>query len=214
MPIVYLPDRGVIRIGGAEARDWLNNLLTCDVATLTPGQGRWGALLTPQGKILIDFLITEAPAEDEGGFLLDVSRALVADFTKRLNHYYRTDWRILPPPKAGSSVSEADMKRREAELILASLEKDDFLVALDEGGQQLSSPELAAFLSARANASTRKLVFLIGGAYGLDETVLSRARFRWSLSSLTFPHQLVRLILAEQVYRACTILRNEKYHHQ
>lgn len=138
----------------------------------------------------------------------------VADFTKRLNHYYRTDWRILPPPKAGSSVSEADMKRREAELILASLEKDDFLVALDEGGQQLSSPELAAFLSARANASTRKLVFLIGGAYGLDETVLSRARFRWSLSSLTFPHQLVRLILAEQVYRACTILRNEKYHHQ
>lgn len=87
MPIVYLPDRGVIRIGGAEARDWLNNLLTCDVATLTPGQGRWGALLTPQGKILIDFLITEAPAEDEGGFLLDVSRALVADFTKRLTMY-------------------------------------------------------------------------------------------------------------------------------
>jgi 23S rRNA (pseudouridine1915-N3)-methyltransferase len=66
----------------------------------------------------------------------------------------------------------------------------------------------------RSNESVKNLVFLIGGAFGLDETILKRANYKWSLSNLTFPHQLVRLILSEQVYRACTILRNEKYHHK
>jgi 23S rRNA (pseudouridine1915-N3)-methyltransferase len=87
-------------------------------------------------------------------------------------------------------------------------------VALEERGKQLSSEGLASFIQSRANESARNLVFLIGGAYGLDEVVLKRAQFKWSLSELVFPHQLVRLILAEQVYRACTILKNEKYHHK
>ncbi|HEY6063922.1 MAG TPA: 23S rRNA (pseudouridine(1915)-N(3))-methyltransferase RlmH, partial [Chitinophagaceae bacterium] len=91
---------------------------------------------------------------------------------------------------------------------------DDYLVALDGNGKQFSSEELAGFIQARANESTKQLIFLIGGAYGIDQTVLERADHRWSLSHLTFPHQLVRLILAEQVYRACTITRNEKYHHK
>jgi 23S rRNA (pseudouridine1915-N3)-methyltransferase len=86
-------------------------------------------------------------------------------------------------------------------------------VALDERGKQASSEGLATFIQARANESTKHLIFLIGGVYGIDEGVLKRANFKWSLSQLVFPHQLVRLILAEQVYRACTILRNEKYHH-
>ena len=90
---------------------------------------------------------------------------------------------------------------------------DDYLVALDERGKEMSSVTLANFIQARANESTKRLVFLIGGAFGIDKAVLDRADFKWSLSSLTFPHQLVRLILAEQVYRACSILRNEKYHH-
>ena len=77
----------------------------------------------------------------------------------------------------------------------------------------MSSEGLANFIQARANESTKQLVFLIGGAYGIDESVLKRADYTWSLSPLVFPHQLVRLILAEQIYRACTILRNEKYHH-
>ncbi|HRG94179.1 MAG TPA: 23S rRNA (pseudouridine(1915)-N(3))-methyltransferase RlmH, partial [Chitinophagaceae bacterium] len=78
----------------------------------------------------------------------------------------------------------------------------------------LSSPGLAEFIQKRGNESAKNLVFLIGGAFGLDETVLKRANFQWSLSPLVFPHQLVRLILAEQVYRACTIQKNEKYHHK
>jgi 23S rRNA (pseudouridine1915-N3)-methyltransferase len=87
-------------------------------------------------------------------------------------------------------------------------------VALDERGKQMSSEALAAFIQSRANESKKNIIFLIGGAYGIDEAVLKRADYRWSLSQLTFPHQLVRLILAEQVYRACSILKNEKYHHK
>ena len=99
-------------------------------------------------------------------------------------------------------------------MILQLLKPEDYLIALDEYGKQFSSEGLAQLLQQRAVASTRNLVFLIGGAFGLHETVLQKARLKWSLSQLTFPHQLVRLILAEQVYRACTILQNEKYHHQ
>ncbi len=135
-------------------------------------------------------------------------------FTKRVSGYFATTWRIIPPPKNAGVLSEADLRKKEGESILGLLAKDDYLVALDERGKSLSSPALADFLQARANESTRQIVFLVGGAYGLHTGVLSRAAFRWSLSALTFPHQLVRLILAEQLYRACSILRNEKYHHQ
>ena len=89
----------------------------------------------------------------------------------------------------------------------------DYLVALDEAGKMMNSKSLSALIQSRANESTRQIVFLIGGAFGLDSTVLDRADLKWSLSALTFPHQIVRLILAEQIYRACTILRNESYHH-
>ncbi|WP_342360022.1 folate-binding protein [Terrarubrum flagellatum] len=84
MPTAYLSDRGVVRVSGAEARDWLNNLVTCDVAGVKPGLGRLGALLTPQGKILVDFLLTESA---DGDFLIDAPRALIADFFKRLTMY-------------------------------------------------------------------------------------------------------------------------------
>jgi 23S rRNA (pseudouridine1915-N3)-methyltransferase len=138
----------------------------------------------------------------------------VDDFTRRTGNYYPAVWQVMPPPKNAGVLGEPELKKKEAEMILASLGKDDYLVALDERGKQLSSAQLAVFIQARANESARQLVFLIGGAYGLHETVLKRANYTWSLSQLTFPHQLVRLILAEQVYRACTIQRNEKYHHQ
>ncbi|MEI6948231.1 23S rRNA (pseudouridine(1915)-N(3))-methyltransferase RlmH [Paraflavisolibacter sp. H34] len=138
----------------------------------------------------------------------------IGEFTKRISKYYPVEWNILPVPKGATLLSEGDMKRREGEMLLQALRPDDYLVALDERGKEMSSEGLATFLQARSNESVRNLVFLIGGAYGLDEQVLQRAKTKWSLSQLTFPHQLVRLILAEQVYRACTILRNEKYHHK
>jgi 23S rRNA (pseudouridine1915-N3)-methyltransferase len=78
----------------------------------------------------------------------------------------------------------------------------------------MASEGVANFIQLRANESLKNVVFLIGGAYGVSEEVLKRANYKWSLSLLVFPHQLVRMILAEQVYRACSIIRNEKYHHQ
>jgi 23S rRNA (pseudouridine1915-N3)-methyltransferase len=137
----------------------------------------------------------------------------VEDFTKRISRYYKVEWNIIPTPKNAGMMSEMDLRKKEGEMILEWLKKDDYLVALDERGKSLSSEKLAAFIQARANDSVKQIVFLIGGAYGIDAPVLKRADLTLSLSELTFPHQLVRLILAEQVYRACTILRNEKYHH-
>ncbi len=138
----------------------------------------------------------------------------VEDFTRRISNYFPVAWNIIPQPKNSASMSDVLLKQKEAETILNLLSKDDYLVLLDERGKQLSSEGVAAFIQQRANESVKNLVFLIGGAYGVDESVMKRANFKWSLSQLVFPHQLVRLILSEQVYRACSILKNEKYHHQ
>ncbi|MFL5738818.1 MAG: 23S rRNA (pseudouridine(1915)-N(3))-methyltransferase RlmH [Flavisolibacter sp.] len=138
----------------------------------------------------------------------------VLDFTKRISRYFPVDWTIIPVPKNAGMLSEMDLKKREGEIVLQWLKADDYLIVLDENGKEFSSLELAGFLQQRANEGSRNLVFVIGGAFGLDETVLKKAKISWSLSRLTFPHQLVRLILSEQVYRACTILQNEKYHHK
>ena len=138
----------------------------------------------------------------------------IEDFTKRLSNYFPVQWNIIPVPKNAGMLSEIDLKKREGDMILGFLKEEDYLIALDERGKEMTSEGLASFLQQRANESSKNLVFLIGGAFGLDERVLKAAKLKWSLSPLTFPHQLVRLILAEQVYRACTILRNEKYHHR
>lgn len=134
-------------------------------------------------------------------------------FTKRISNYFPVQWTIIPMPKNAGMMSEMDLKIKEGEMILDFLKKEDYLVVLDERGKQLTSEGLANFIQQRANGSEKNLVFLIGGAYGLSKEILQRADHSWSLSQLVFPHQLVRLILAEQVYRACSILRNEKYHH-
>ncbi len=138
----------------------------------------------------------------------------VEDFTKRISNYFKVEWYIIPVPKNAGMMSEMDLKKKEGEQVLQLVNKEDYLIVLDKRGKQLSSAGLAEFIQARANESTKKLIFLIGGAYGVDDAILTRANYTWSLSQLVFPHQLVRLILAEQIYRACTILKNEKYHHR
>lgn len=140
-------------------------------------------------------------------------KAGIDDFSKRLNNYFPAQWQIIPAPKQSSSMSDQLQKKAEATAIMQLLDKDDFLILLDERGKQFSSPELAEVLQKRANESTKRLIFLIGGAFGVDESITQRSNLVWSLSKLVFPHMLVRLILSEQLYRACTILRNEKYHH-
>ena len=139
--------------------------------------------------------------------------ASIEDFTARLQKYYPSEWHIIAPPKNAASLQVTDLKKQEGLLILNQLQSADFLVLLDEKGKMLSSPDLAAFIEQRATESTKRIVFLIGGAFGVDEPVRRRAQMVWSLSKLVFPHMLVRLILAEQLYRACSIIRGEKYHH-
>jgi 23S rRNA (pseudouridine1915-N3)-methyltransferase len=135
----------------------------------------------------------------------------VEQFTKRIAHYYPVDWQFITPSKL---TEPNQIKKVEAASILKSLAVTDVLVLLDETGKMLSSPGLAKLIQQKANQSAQKIVFLIGGAYGVDEEIKKRANFTWSLSELVFPHMLVRLILSEQVYRACSILANEKYHHE
>ena len=134
-------------------------------------------------------------------------------FTKRITHYFPVEWQIIPTPKNAATLGDADLKTKEGEVILNLLKKEDYLVVLDERGKPMTSEGVAAFLQQRANESEKNVVFLIGGAYGVSEDIFRRANYKWSLSQLVFPHQLVRFILAEQIYRACSIMRNEKYHH-
>jgi 23S rRNA (pseudouridine1915-N3)-methyltransferase len=133
----------------------------------------------------------------------------IEDFTGRLSHYTRLEWHILPP----SGADEPTARVVESDSLLKKLSADDVVVLLDERGMMLDSPGLAQKIEMWQNASVKNLVFIIGGAYGVDERIHERADLVWSLSKLVFPHQLVRLMLAEQLYRAHTIIRGEKYHH-
>ena len=132
-------------------------------------------------------------------------------FTKRIGHYYPIDWQLITPSKLTEPIQ---IKKAEAANILKSIMATDVLVLLDETGKMLSSPGLSKLIQQKTNQSAQRVVFLIGGAYGVEDEIKKRANFTWSLSELVFPHMLVRLILAEQVYRACSILANEKYHHE
>lgn len=133
-------------------------------------------------------------------------------FTNRISHYYPVEWKIFPSPAYGA-LNEEQVRKAEAASVLSSLKTNEALITLDEKGKQWTSIELADFIQQKANESSKNLIFLIGGAYGIHDSIFKRSVFKWSLSKLVFPHQLVRLILTEQIYRACTIIRNEKYHH-
>ena len=133
----------------------------------------------------------------------------ISEFTKRISRAHDIEWRFLAPSSKGGEIAV----REEALDIENALRDGDFLVALDVSGKQYSTEQFAEFLQERLNTGTKRLVFLIGGAYGIAPSLLKRAQSTWSLSKLTFPHQLVRFILSEQLYRATSILRNEKYHH-
>jgi 23S rRNA (pseudouridine1915-N3)-methyltransferase len=127
----------------------------------------------------------------------------VADYTKRISRYFPVEWKLIPTSD----------KEKEGEAILKNLDGGDFAVALDDKGKEMTTEELAGFIEKRMNASDKRIVFIIGGAYGFSESVYKRVNFKWSLSKLTFPHQLVRLILSEALYRAISVIKKEPYHH-
>ncbi len=141
-------------------------------------------------------------------------RTLLEDYVKRINRYVRYAISEIPNLRKSSSMREEEVKAAEAELILNQITKDDYVVLLDEHGREIRSTDFAAFLNQRFLSGMKGLVFVIGGAYGVDSRIKNRADHILSLSRMTFPHQLVRVLFTEQLYRALTIQRNEPYHHE
>ena len=141
-------------------------------------------------------------------------RKLVQEYDSRINHYLGFSIKTIPDLKNTRNLSPEQVKQREAEQILRDIEPSDHVILLDENGKQRSSVDFADHLQNLMNRGLKQLIFVIGGAYGFDESVYSRANERISLSKMTFSHQMVRVIFTEQLYRASTILRNEPYHHQ
>ncbi len=140
----------------------------------------------------------------------DVNTAtLFNEYLKRLNHYTPVEEIFL---KASSQKDELIHRREEAASVLKRIVSDEIMILLDEGGKELTSIAFASWLEMKLNAG-RNLCFIIGGAYGFDEALRKKSNSAISLSKMTLPHQLAKVVFAEQLYRAFTILRNEKYHH-
>ncbi|MEO8150704.1 MAG: 23S rRNA (pseudouridine(1915)-N(3))-methyltransferase RlmH [Bacteroidia bacterium] len=132
-------------------------------------------------------------------------------YLNRLKHYSKVDWVELPAKKNNSDA--AKVLADEAAMNLKLISKTDFVILLDETGKEFSSSLFAGWLDKHFTHHSRDLIFIIGGAYGFHSSLYDRADFKMALSKMTFTHQMVRLIFAEQLYRAFTIIRNEKYHH-
>lgn len=137
----------------------------------------------------------------------------ISIYLKRLKNYTSLEVSTITVPKAVRSRSENEQKSEESKLFQKVIKEQDFVVVLDEGGRELTSVEFSQFLHQKMNQSLKHLVFVIGGPYGFDSWMHERADFKLSLSKMTFSHQMVRLFFAEQLYRAFTILKGEKYHH-
>jgi 23S rRNA (pseudouridine1915-N3)-methyltransferase len=134
-----------------------------------------------------------------------LTEELVRHFEMRILRYLPLEW---------VHVAHESTKVKEGEKILTHIKKEDYVVLLDEKGRDLKSESLAELIENRMVDSVKRMVFVIGGAYGVSDDVHVRANYTWKLSSLVFPHMLVRIILVEQLYRAMTIIKGEKYHHE
>ena len=135
-------------------------------------------------------------------------------YARRLQHYVRFEFEEIPDLKNTKSLSVGEQKEKEGELLLKRLDSGDQVLLLDERGEEYRSVEFANFLQKKMNAGTRKLVLVIGGPFGFSEGMYRRSDGSVSLSKMTFSHQMVRLFITEQLYRAFTILKNEPYHHE
>ncbi|MBK7212032.1 MAG: 23S rRNA (pseudouridine(1915)-N(3))-methyltransferase RlmH [Bacteroidales bacterium] len=135
-------------------------------------------------------------------------------FTKRIQHYLSIRLNIIPDLKDRKNLSASQVKEKEAILLMKELTYASTIVLLDENGSLYSSVEFSNFFQKQMNSGTKELFFVIGGAYGVDESIKKKAHFTISLSKMTFTHQMIRLLLTEQIYRSMTILKNEQYHNE
>ena len=139
---------------------------------------------------------------------------LIGDYQKRLSHYIKFEFELIPDIKNVKHLSESQQKEKEGELILAKTQKSDVLILLDENGKQMDSVAFSGYLQKHMNSGIKTLIFVIGGPYGFSDAIYQRANGKLGLSKMTFSHQIVRLFFIEQLYRGFTILKNEPYHHR
>lgn len=135
-------------------------------------------------------------------------------FSKRLNRYLPYEMIGVRDLKNTANLSSKEQKQKESSLLQKSLKPEDHLILLDEKGKEFTSVEFASFVQGKMNMGIKNLVFAVGGPYGFSEEIKKKASEKISLSQMTFSHQLIRLIFAEQLYRAMTILKNEPYHNE
>lgn len=139
---------------------------------------------------------------------------LIQKYEKRLPTHWNFQRMEIPDIKNRKNLSESQQKEKEAELIFSKLNNSDYVILLDEKGKQLSSSAFAGELQSLMNQSVKQIAFVIGGPYGFSDEVYKRANRKLSLSEMTFTHQMVRLFLIEQIYRAFAILQGKPYHHE
>lgn len=137
----------------------------------------------------------------------------IEDYVSRINHYLPFDVQTIPDLRNSKNLSEEQQKQKEGEAILRLLSPSDTVVLLDEHGKEFRSIDYAAWME-KKQQTAKRLVFIIGGPYGFSPDIYGRANEKISLSKMTFSHQMVRLIFTEQLYRACTIIKGEPYHHE
>lgn len=138
----------------------------------------------------------------------------IEEYIKRLQHYVQFNIHYIGDVKGTRNMSEAQQKTAEGRSLLAALDSSDHVVLLDEHGTERTSVDFSQWLQRRMASGCKRLVFVVGGPYGFSQEVYDRANEKISLSKMTFPHELVRLVFVEQLYRAFTILRHEPYHHE
>ena len=138
---------------------------------------------------------------------------LIDRYSNRIKHYLPFELTVIPKPKNAANLPLEKLKEMEGLSILKSIENSDYVIVLDELGEEFSSKEFALLLNKRLLAGTCQILFIIGGAFGFSNAVYQRADLKMALSKMTFTHQLIRVLFVEQLYRACSINKGEKYHH-
>ena len=138
----------------------------------------------------------------------------IKKYVGRIGHYASFEMKEIPDLRNRKTLSEEQQKTAESSLILSQLQPSDQVILLDENGKQFTSVNFSESLEKQMASGAKRLVFVIGGPYGFAQEVYDRANAKMSLSSMTFSHQMVRLIFVEQHYRAFTIFKSEPYHHQ
>ena len=137
----------------------------------------------------------------------------ILKYIKRLEHYVPFEMKIIHDIKNRKTLTEEQQKKAEGELILSNINIGDDLVLLDENGKTFSSVTFSQWIEKQMNIGSKRMIFVVGGPYGFSKEVYAKAKFKISLSEMTFSHQMIRLIFVEQLYRAFTIIKGEPYHH-